>query len=113
MLRTYEIVNLKGVSCGILTYDTEKDSYEVDTSRDYPIEDMPAFLATAAYQGMYHLDNHYALMFVRERVIPPDRQNIGEILRIIGAPYYTEFVILDYLKGRCVRDEFTLREITQ
>lgn len=46
-------------------------------------------------------------------MIQLNRRNIEEILRIIGAPYYTEFAILDYLKGRCVRDEFTLREITQ
>lgn len=27
MVRSYEIVDPKGVSCGILTYDTKKDSY--------------------------------------------------------------------------------------
>lgn len=50
MLRTYRTIDPEGVSCGILTYDTEKDAYEVDTSRDYPTEDMPAFLATTAYK---------------------------------------------------------------
>ena len=49
--RYYKSISLlfKGVSCGILTYDTEKDSYEVDTSRDYPIEDNYCDILTSGY----------------------------------------------------------------
>lgn len=48
---------------------------------------------------------------MKERVIPPERQNIESILRTIGAPYYTEFAILEYYGGRCCMDEFYLEEI--
>lgn len=62
-------------------------------------------------KGVYDVDDYWARRFVKERVIPPERQNIGSILRTIGAPYYTEFAILEYCGGRCCMDEFYLEEI--
>lgn len=62
-------------------------------------------------KGDYDLDEKRSLMFVKARVVPPDRQNIGQILREIGAKYYSEFAILDYTSGKCCRDNFYIEEI--
>ena len=50
---------------------------------------------------------------MRERVVPPDRQNIGMILRELGMGYYSEFPLLVYTGGRCAMDEFFLEEILE
>lgn len=43
-------------------------------------------------------------------MIPPDRQNIGEIMRKVGMQYYDEFPLLVYIGGRCCQDENYLVE---
>lgn len=112
MLRNYRIMSGDThTSCGILIYDEEKEIYHVRIYRDHDINDMPAILALSAQQGDYDLDEKRSLMFVKARVVPPDRQNIGQILREIGAKYYSEFAILDYTSGRCCRDNFYIEEI--
>lgn len=84
MLRNYRIMSGDThTSCGILTYDEEKEIYHVRIYRDHDINDMPAILALSAQQGDYDLDEKRSLMFVKARVVPPDRQNIGQILREI------------------------------
>ncbi len=45
--------------------------------------------------------------------MPPDRQNIGMILREVGMRYYSEFPLLVYTDGRCSMDEFFLEEILE
>ena len=50
---------------------------------------------------------------LRERVVPPDRQNIGMIMREVGMTYYSEFPLLVYTSGRCAMDEFYIEEIEE
>ena len=52
-------------------------------------------------------------VFVKERVVPPERQNIGMILREAGMSYYSEFPLLVYTQGRCSMDDFFIEEITE
>ena len=56
-------------------------------------------------------DDRWARRFVRERVVPPDRQNIGMIMREVGMTYYSEFPLLVYTSERCAMDEFYIEEI--
>lgn len=52
MLRNYRIMSGDThTSCGILTYDEEKEIYHVRIYRDHDINDMPAILALSAQQG--------------------------------------------------------------
>lgn len=48
---------------------------------------------------------------MKERVVPPDRQNIGTIMRDLHMKKYSEFPILEYTSGRCCMDDFYLEEI--
>ena len=50
---------------------------------------------------------------MKERVVPPDRQNIGMVLRELGMGYYSEFPLLVYTSGRCAMDEFFIEEIME
>ena len=72
---------------------------------------MPAILSLLAKQGIRELDDKWARRFVKERVVPPDRQNIGMIMRQLHMKKYSEFPILEYTSGRCCMDDFYLVEM--
>lgn len=57
------------------------------------------------------IDKDWSLRWVRERVIPPDRQNIGQILRENHMEFYDEFPLLVSNQGRSCQDECYLVQI--
>ena len=114
MLRTFRIKNddfEPSVEHAILTYDDETDQYAVHIPKEVPGNQLPAILSLLAKQGMREIDDKWARRFVKERVIPADRQNIGMIMRQLNMKKYSEFPILEYTSGRCCMDDFYLEEI--
>jgi hypothetical protein len=63
--------------------------------------------------GVYELDEELSLYTIRERVPPPERQNIDSILWDLGLRTYDEFQLLVILHGRCGQDACELEEITE
>lgn len=115
MLRTFEIRNdalETSTEYAVLTYDDETDQYAVHIPETVGVNDLPAILSLLAKQGRRELNDKWARRFVKERVVPPDRQNIGMIMRQLNMKMYSEFPILEYTSGRCCMDDFYLREIT-
>ena len=51
-----------------------------------------------------------SLEWVRERLVPPSRLNIDEILRTYGLDEYDEFPMLLVNSARCHRDELYIEE---
>ncbi len=47
-----------------------------------------------------------AKAWIRDRVIPPERDNIMEILSGIGKHDYKEIYFIDAIQGKCVRDPY-------
>lgn len=62
---------------------------------------------------VFYADDYFARKFVKERVAPPERQNIGSIMRKIGITRYREFDLLMYNNGRSCQDDFVLEEIVE
>ncbi|MDE6052275.1 MAG: hypothetical protein K2G55_00635 [Lachnospiraceae bacterium] len=94
-----------------LSYDEDMDEYHVSIPSSVNPDDLPAILGLLARKGIREIEDKWARRFVRERVVPPDRQNIGMILRDAGMGYYSEFLLLVYTSGRCAMDEFYIEEI--
>ena len=49
---------------------------------------------------------------MQQRIIPSDRQNLGQILKANGLDEYDEFKLLMLSNGRCAQDNCYLAEIT-
>ena len=114
MLRTFEIRNDEienSDAYALLTYDEDTDQYAVHIPETVDSDNLPAILSLLAKQGNRELDDKWARRFVKERVVPPDRQNIGMIMRQLHMKEYREFPILEYTSGRCCMDDFYLKEI--
>ncbi|MDE5696735.1 MAG: hypothetical protein K2I96_04865 [Lachnospiraceae bacterium] len=94
-----------------LFYDEDQDAYHISIPASVNPDDLPAIPGALARKGIREIEDKWARRFVKERVVPPDRQNIGMILREAGMGYYSEFLLLVYTSGRCAMDEFYIEEI--
>lgn len=98
-----------------LYYDREKDIYHMRVPDDVEERDMP-FLLHELYKkdGSREFDDYWSRKFVQNRVPPPSRQNIGQILRAAGLKWYNEIDLMQITDGRCPQDNYlvTLVETT-
>lgn len=91
-------------SVATMTYNWDKDEWHISIDKTRDPKDMPAILMIASQQGRYELEDKVCRWFIRDRVVPANRQNIGQILRKIGAPYYNEAFIFQYAPRSCMDD---------
>ena len=61
--------------------------------------------------GIEYVDAEWSLKWVQNRIIPPDRQNIAQILINQGMDSYNEYRMLVYSDGRCAQDDCMVEEI--
>lgn len=94
-----------------LTYEVDTKTFHLSIYKDTPLRELPLMLDVYASEGEYELSAEKSLRWVRARIIPPNRANIGEILRGFGMEEYDEFEMLYKLKGICCQDDMTIEEI--
>ena len=70
--------------------------------------DAPFIFEGFVKQGRYSIDSEWAMRFVRQRIIPSDRQNLGQILKEYKLSVYDEYKLLQLSEGRCAQDELYL-----
>ena len=95
----------------IFSYDTETKLFSTHIPKEVPPGNLPAIFNLLARKGEYEIGDRWSRRFVTERIAPPTRQNIGQILRDVGITEYDEFSILIHVNGRSCMDEFYLKEI--
>ena len=67
-------------------------------------KNMPAILAILYEQGRRYLSSYWTNRAIAARVIPPERQNIRDILDIVGVQEYDATALLLFAEGRCCQD---------
>ena len=72
----------------------------------------PLLLSSFARRGQYTVDSYWSRMWVEQRIVPRDRQNIGQVLRANGLEEYDEFQLLTLARGRCAQDDCYLEEVS-
>ena len=70
--------------------------------------DMPLLLSSFARRSIFTLSFHWSRIWVEQRIIPPDRQNPGMILREYGLKEYDPFALLMIAKGRYAKTGITV-----
>ena len=71
----------------------------------------PLLLSALLKKGQHTINSYWSLEWVRQRIVPQDRQNIGQVLRENGLKSYDEFDLLMLSMGRCAQDNCFLSEI--
>ena len=111
MLKKYSIVDEEGTNYGILTYAPETKAWHIEINPVRSWEDSPLSLALYIKQSIYSLDEKQSLDWVRDRLVPPNRQNIHHLLEALNLPEYDEFALLHHTQGISPNDNLHLVEI--
>lgn len=75
--------------------------------------DIPMHFAPSYKRGVRTINSEISLMWVKARIVPPDRQNIGDILKDLGMEFYDEFKLLTYNNGLSSQDDYYIEEIQE
>lgn len=73
----------------------------------------PLLLSSFVKDGKYTVDAYWSRKWVQQRIVPPDRQNLGEILRKNGLKEYDEFSLLELSGGKCAQDECYIEPVSE
>ena len=110
MLKKFLIVDSTGLEFGTLSYESGARTWHVEIDQQRTWEDTPLSLALYIRHGIYSLDEHQSLSWVRDRLLPPNRQNIHDILHALDLPEYDEYGLLQVTAGRSPNDDLFLVE---
>ena len=98
-----EYANKKEI--GYLFYFEKSRIFSIELEDSVSEQDVPVFLASFVRKGIRTLDPEWSRRWVRQRIIPEERQNLGIILRENHLQMYDEYRLLILGSGRCAQDD--------
>lgn len=72
---------------------------------------IPILFASLYKKGTRTINPYWSKVWVQQRIIPSDRQNIGQILRDNRLKEYDEYALLLLWKGKCEQDAYYLHQV--
>lgn len=90
---------------GYLLYYEKVDQFYIELPDGTDEWETPLLLSSFLKRGQRTVNSYWSRIWVQQRIIPPDRQNIGSILRDNGLDSYDEFSLLTLAEGRCAQDD--------
>ena len=112
---TFEIRNKaeKGRLLGYLLYYERSKRFYAEIFDGLDEWSAPFIFASCIKKGIYSIDSLWSGKFVAQRIVPPDRQNLGNILKENGIKAYDELKLLQLSEGRCAQDDLYLVRIRE
>lgn len=96
----------------LLYYEISKQFYIELPSNADPWQ-APFLLSSFAQKGEHTINSYWSKIWVQQRIVPSDRQNIGQIIRDNGINKYDEYDLLMLSAGRCEQDDYYLVPISE
>ena len=96
-----------------LLYYEKSDCFCIELCANADRWTLPPILSSFASKGYMTVDFHWSRIWVEQRIIPPDRQNLGMILREFGLKEYDPFALLMIARGRCAQDDCYLTPLKE
>lgn len=113
-MRRFELIDSErdgAVPCGVISYDPTDQTFSARVFDWATPRDVPAIFIPFVERGERDIPPRWVRAWVDERIAPPTRQNIGQILRVHDLEEYEPCVLLMSGEGRSSQDGFYLREI--
>ena len=96
----------------LLYYEVEKRFYiELPENADPWVT--PLLLSTFIKKGKTSINSYWSKIWVQQRIVPTDRQNLGQVLKDNNLTEYDEFDLLMLAMGRCAQDDYYLVPIEE
>lgn len=96
---------------GWLIYYERAKAFYIELPDDADPWDTPLLLSSFVKRGQHSVNSYWSRLWVQQRIIPRDRQNIGQVLKENGLTEYDEFRLLMLTMGRCAQDDCYLEEM--
>lgn len=106
-MRIYVLRDEEGGLCedlALLECYERPQSFFFELAPDVDPWALPFILHEFAQRGAHSIDAAWSLRWVQARLVPPERQNLGEVLRENGLSDYDELRLLELSEGRCSQD---------
>ena len=97
---------------GYLAHYEKSNTFVIELAPDLSAEDAPLFFSSFIKKETRTLDPQWSLCWVRQRIVPTDRQNLGMILRSNHLREYDEMKLLLLGHGRCAQDDCSIAPVT-
>lgn len=96
----------------LLYYEIEKQFYIELPDKANPWT-TPLLLSSFARKGETTISPYWSKIWVQQRILPADRQNIGQVLRENDLKSYDEYSLLMLSMGHCAQDDYYLVPINE
>lgn len=96
----------------LIYYEHAKRFY-IEIPEDADPWETPLLLETFVKRGEKTINAYWSRLWVQQRIIPTDRQNLGQILKENGLESYDEFELLMLAEGRCAQDNYYLVPVSE
>ena len=93
-------------------YEKEKRFY-IEFPEEADPWETPLILSSFLKKGQKTINAYWSRIWVQQRIVPSDRQNLGMILRDNGLDFYDEYKLLTMTNGRCSQDSYYLEPISE
>lgn len=101
----------RNMALGYLFYYEKANEYIIELNDCLDEWEAPILFQGLVKKKIYTVPKDISLLWIRERVIPSGRQNIGSILKNAKMKEYNEMALLALSKGRCSQDNCYIEEI--
>ena len=96
----------------LLYYEVEKRFY-IELPENADPWKTPLLLSSFIKKGETSINSYWSKIWVQQRIVPTDRQNLGQVLRDNNLKEYDEFDLLMLSMGRCAQDDYFLVPIEE
>lgn len=111
-MKIYEILDEENsISIGVLLYYDKEKTFVIELSDKLDEWTAPLLLTSYVKQGIFTIPRDISFLWVKERVIPSGRQNIGSILNTHKLKSYDEMKFLELSQGRCSQDSMYIQKL--
>ena len=112
-MKTYVIKDnsfTKGKELGYLIYYETSKKFYIEIKDGLTTDELPILLSSFLKQGYRSINSYWSYLWVSDRIVPKDRQNIASVLKAYKLDQYDEFGLLIANHGRCEQDDSYLEE---
>ena len=96
----------------LLYYEVDKKFY-IELPENADPWEVPLLLSSFVKRNEKTVNSYWSNVWIQQRIVPTDRQNLGQILRDNNMKEYDEFELLMLSMGRCPQDDFYLVAIEE
>ncbi|WP_035793702.1 hypothetical protein [Butyrivibrio sp. AE3006] len=113
-MKIYEIVDEgNNISIGVLLFYEKERTFIIELQEGLDEWTAPLLLTSYVKKGIHTIPRDISLLWVKERIIPSGRQNIGSILNTHRLKEYDEMRFLELSNGRCSQDSLYIKKLDE